>query len=756
MVKMNKNKTELLAPAGDLAAFYAAIHNGADAVYLGGKRFSARASAKNFSEEEMAEAVSYAHVRGKKVYVTANILIADEEFEGAVRYAEELHRMGVDGLIVQDIGFARALFEMVPELELHASTQMSVMTEEGARFLESMGFSRVVVGREIDPAEISKIRKHTDIEIEAFCHGAICVSVSGQCLMSSLIGGRSGNRGSCAQPCRRTYEIVDESGAVVYDRGYLLSPRDLNTIDRVDELREAGVYSFKLEGRMKSAEYVAMVSRNYRHALDGEDYAAEEMAQMFNRTYTKGIGFGAFGHDLISTERPNHRGVEIGKVSADKKTVRWKVQPDADDLLEFSVHGEKKTYTVPASGVVTPSFSPDPNTKILRLQSARFLTEAAKSTQKESGRIPLRGELYIAVGKRPVFRLVGQKVVEAIGDDRIEVAKKAAVDPDRIRENLSKFGDSIYYLDAVDLQLDEKAFVPISLVNGLRREALMRYEEKELPAGLKTAPLPEIRVKPRPKKTLLTVEIAEEPQIYHLPYDQIDRLELYFTPSKEAADFLRQIALPVYFSFPYETPKGFFDCDGLFSGAVVQNLGQLGRIRGEEVAGEGLNIFNRYSFDYFAARGALMPSLECTRRQLEDFTMRFGHAGEILYYGYPRAMNAVHCPMSLKKGCGANRNCSICGYRKGYALLDEKRVRFPFRRVCDMTEIYNSLPIYLGDRSAQLMTLSPSALKIRSRLGEDVRPIIEEARRVIEGERPKDLAVQEFTRGHWNRGILEV
>ena len=747
-VIMKRNRVELLAPAGNMASFYAAIENGADAVYLGGKEFSARASAQNFTMEEMARAVSYAHVRGKKVYVTLNILLSDEECKRAVEYAADLYRIGIDGVILQDIGVADLLVRYLPDFERHGSTQMSIMDLEGARYIEDMGFSRVVVGREITVEEIRRIHENTDMEIEAFCHGALCVSISGQCEMSSYIGGRSGNRGSCAQPCRKRYTIEDENGNSVLERGYLLSPRDLRTVDSVEELADAGVYSFKLEGRMKSPEYVAAVTRNYDLALGGRSYDGDEMAQMFNRSYTKGLGFGAFGHDFVSTKRPNHRGIVIGKVD-DSGKILWNTVPDVGDLLEITVKGKGERETF--DGKV--SLIPDKGTNIVRLTSTALEASLKVTPEDVMGSEGLRGTFIARIGERPIFRLEGARTSEAVGEEILERARSAKLNEERIRTNLSKFDTSAYRLASLTLDVDEDVFLPISLVNALRREALSKYEAGE-ERSLEPIEFYERFEKLKSNKTIITVEIADEEMLRDLPYDLIDRLELYFLPSKEGMAFLNTVSVPVYASLPYESFEGYEKIKDFFDGVVVQNLGQIQNAEGHVVIGEGINIFNSYSFRHFAGKGDIIPSFECKREQLRGMTRRFGTCGEVLYYGYPRSMTMRHCPMSLIKGCGKDRNCTSCNLRRGYSLRDEKNVAFPFRRVGDMTEIYNSLPIYLGDKREQVMALKPTALKIRSRLGEDITDIIKEARRVIDGEKVEKLAVKDFTRGHWMRGIL--
>lgn len=266
-------KLELLAPCGDWEAFMAAVENGADAVYVGGKLFNARQYASNFDEEKIKEVIHYAHVRDVNVYQTMNILISDSEMREALKALERSYLAGIDGVIVQDIGLASLIRKLYPDLALHASTQMTVYNLQGVKLLEELGFKRVVLARELSLEEIQYITENTSLEVEVFVHGALCVCYSGQCLMSSIIGGRSGNRGKCAQPCRLPYQLLEvgEGSGLPQrkaNRGYFMSPKDLCSVDILDKIIKSGVKSLKIEGRMKSAEYVATVVRIYRKYLD--------------------------------------------------------------------------------------------------------------------------------------------------------------------------------------------------------------------------------------------------------------------------------------------------------------------------------------------------------------------------------------------------------------------------------------------------------------------------------------------------------
>ncbi|MBQ5369199.1 MAG: U32 family peptidase, partial [Peptococcaceae bacterium] len=350
-----KKKIELLAPAGSLQALKAAVENGADAVYIGGPMFSARQKAENFTHEQMVAGVQYAHERGCKVHVAVNTIVSNEEIGQVVEYAYKLAEAKVDAVIVQDLGVAHLLRETLPQLPLHASTQMAVHNTPGVQFLEEQGFERVVLARETSLEAIREIKAETDAELEVFVHGALCVAYSGQCLLSSMIGGRSGNRGLCAQPCRMQYQLVDEGGREYQskDGQYLLSTRDLNMIHHLPDLIRAGVTSLKIEGRMKRPEYVATVVRQYRQAIDAyyagsqfdKKLADKNLLQIFNRDFTTGYFYGNQGADLMSHVRPDNRGVLIADVMKVENKKVWVQLHDTlsvgDGYLLYNQRGEE-------------------------------------------------------------------------------------------------------------------------------------------------------------------------------------------------------------------------------------------------------------------------------------------------------------------------------------------------------------------------------------------------------------------------------
>ncbi|MEW8957467.1 peptidase U32 family protein, partial [Clostridium sp.] len=320
---------ELLAPAGSLESLYAAINKGCNAVYMGGSKFSARAYASNFTNEDLEKAVNYAHLYGVKIHIALNTLIKEEEVLEAFEYISFLYSIGVDALIVQDLGMVEILKTYFKDFEIHASTQLTIHNGEGALFFTKNGFQRIVLSRELTLKDIEYIAKDLDIETEIFVHGALCVCYSGQCLMSSLIGGRSGNRGRCAQPCRLPYTLINKD-TKEERKGYLLSPKDVCNIENVEDLIESGVDSLKIEGRMKRPEYVAGVVESYRKVIDSyykkntldKEKEKKKLLQLFNREgFSKAYLYGNKGRDMMSYNFPKNTGVYIGEVFKDNTII---------------------------------------------------------------------------------------------------------------------------------------------------------------------------------------------------------------------------------------------------------------------------------------------------------------------------------------------------------------------------------------------------------------------------------------------------
>lgn len=504
---------ELLSPVGDFECLKAAVQNGADSVYFGANMFSARAFAHNFNLENLEKAIQYAKIRGVKTNLTLNTLIKDDEFESALHLAKKSYEYGIDAIIVQDLGLATKLLELFPDLPLHASTQMTVHSLSGALELQNLGFKRVILARELSMDEIDYISKNTAIEIECFAHGALCISYSGQCLFSSMIGGRSGNRGKCAQPCRLPYELFENDKKV--NSGYLLSTRDLCSLDYIPSFIKIGVKCLKIEGRMKSPEYVATVTRIYKKyidlALSNQPYVVDkkdrkELMQVFNR------GMSSSGHldnepnkNLVFKDKPNNMGLWLGKVQNYNKnkglitvklkepikigdTVSLENEPGVYTISELMENNKNITETKIGQTVTIGRMKGNIacNDKIYKMSSKDLSSFAKESYQKENRQIPLNGKITIKKGKPISIHITPANSVALYKDLNIDYelnefpmeAKNKPLEKQTVIQQITKTASTPYQFKNVTVILDDNVFIPkISTLNQLRRTALQQVQD---------------------------------------------------------------------------------------------------------------------------------------------------------------------------------------------------------------------------------------------------------------------------------------
>ena len=510
----NKSKIELLAPCGSWQSFLAAVENGADAVYLGGKDFSARQFAENFDKDILTQSIEYAHIRDVNIYLTMNTLISDKELKNALKFLDEACYAGIDGVIVQDFGFAREIRRVFPHLNLHGSTQMTIYSLEAVKVLEKMGFKRVVLARELSLAEIANISTNTSIETEVFVHGALCISYSGQCLMSSIIGGRSGNRGKCAQPCRRIYQLTDKHNEVS-DKSYLLSPKDLCTLNILNEVVDAGVKSLKIEGRMKSPEYVAVTVRIYRKYLNkilkGEknyqdcidEVDLKDLAQIFNRGgFTDGHLKEKTGKDIMCFEKPKNWGLYLGDVISYNKHLQtitlklqdriaigdgieiWNGEDESPGTIVTSIKFKKRDVRdcnigeVVSIGSIRGKISK--GDKVYKTSSNELNTQAAESFSGKSIRkIPIEGEVTISYGMPAIFTVKDNygNEFEARSTKIVQKAIKHPLTKERVKEQAEKTGGTAFEFKKININIEDNVSLPISEVNKLRREVIKKLED---------------------------------------------------------------------------------------------------------------------------------------------------------------------------------------------------------------------------------------------------------------------------------------
>ncbi len=510
---------ELLSPVGNFECLKAAVQNGANSVYFGADMFSARAFATNFSLEDLEKAIQYAKIRGVKTHLTLNTLVTDTEFESAMNVAKKAYEFGIDAIIVQDLGLAMALMRAFPDLPIHGSTQMTVHNLNGALELQELGFRRVVLARELSVNEIDYICKNTNIEIETFIHGALCISYSGQCLFSSMLGGRSGNRGKCAGPCRLPFELLENNKTI--NSGYLLSTRDLCGLEFIPDLIRAGVKSFKIEGRMKSPEYVATVTRIYRKyidlALSDNEYVIDEndkkeLLQVFNR------GMSSSGHlsneanrNLVFKEKPNNMGLFLGKIQKynHKKgyiTVKLNEPIGIGDTI--SLEKEQGTYTISElmdTNMKNIKFTEIGQTVIIgrmkgniklgnqiyKMSSKKLNTFAQNTCLKENRKVLLNCHIVIKENKPISITVTSASNIELYKDLKIQYtsdilplkAKTRPIDKNTIISQFSKTGSTPYAFKTLDIDLEHNVFIPkLSTLNDLRRTILQMVEQYAIKA----------------------------------------------------------------------------------------------------------------------------------------------------------------------------------------------------------------------------------------------------------------------------------
>ena len=734
------NEIELLAPVGSFDALKAAVQNGANAVYLGGKDFSARASANNFDREELIEAVKYAHIRDVRVFVTTNTLIKQDEIEDFVEYAKFLYDIDVDALIMQDIGVAMLIHELLPDFELHASTQMVAHSLEDVQYLESIGFKRVVLARELTVDEIKYICDNTNVDIEIFVHGALCVCYSGGCLMSSMIGNRSGNRGRCAQPCRQKYTMIDIStGEEIHSNGeYLLSTKDLNTIEDVDKIIETGVLSLKIEGRMKKPEYVATVINSYRNAID--EYQAtkkvnistetmEDLYTIFNRKFTKGLILGEVGEDVMNSNVPNNQGLYVGKVvDYNKKAKRLKIKlegtlkkGDGINLGGGTIGRIIKGKEIAQIGYKGETIELDfigearKNQPVFKTSDTNLIDKAQKTyTQdKEFAKSLIDAEITIKLGEYPELKLIDKNnnSVTVKGDKLVEKALKVALGEEKIETQIKKLGNTPYELDDLKINLDKGVSMPISLINQMRREAIELLDEARIPvkgraykdSKIKYSPKKyakdtnsnsKIRVKINNIEALKSIINLDIDMIY---YEDVATLEQAMAMATANNKKLIYSAPRIVRNKEYKRlEKSNEYCK---ENVQISALGQVKYYKenSENVSFDVdyyLNPFNSETINHYKKEGAttVCISQELNIHEIKETTKYTDMEIETVAYGYIPMMLSEYCPMGVvARSCKKDKRCSTCKESK-YVLRDFKGEEYRISQdlFCRST-IYNSI-----------------------------------------------------------------
>ena len=704
---MRNKDFELLAPAGNLEIFKGVIESGADAVYVGGSMFGARAYANNFTEEELLEAIDFAHLRGVKVYLTVNTLIKNSEFSKLYDYLLPYYKRGLDAVIVQDIGVVKAIHEYFPSMEIHTSTQMTVTGADGVRFLSQFGVTRVVMAREVSLAEMKRIHEETGMELEAFVHGALCYSYSGQCLFSSILGGRSGNRGRCAQPCRLPYTVEGKKDE------YILSLKDMCGIKALDKLHEAGVYSLKIEGRMKQLEYACGVVKYYRSYIDSKKPVSDADYDRIK----------ALGNRCGFTDRYyfDHNGSDMG------------------------------TYVKP-----------------------NFVSNAAEPSP-EKRKLSIEGELVLREGEPGSLTVKRGDVTYKASIEPVSAALKAPLDKKAAIDRINKTGDTDFEFSHIKAQIGENVFVPNGALNKLRRDAISGLCDKLLKkyyrndaryadmSGL-TA-LPEHVVKSdaahdeaindytticscMTRAQLDTLIGYECFDVFYLDFDMYDRKTLIQQFADDVQSLTKRnkkvyLMLPTIFradssdyfvSIAKELDKVSFE------GFVVKNYEELylteNLFTGKKVIlDHNMYTFNDVSKSAFFEHGVSGDTvpLELNSREIMH---RNNIGSQMIVYGYYPLMTTANCVNKNTKGCDKKQKLIYLKdrYNKSFAVCNNCKECY--------NTIYNSLPTMLTKNISKLKEAGIRSFRYSF--------TIETPKQI---KAVMDDKVAEYTNGHYKRGV---
>lgn len=686
------SKIEILAPAGGFESVVAAVRSGADAVYVGQKQFSARASAQNFDEDELAKAVAYCHIHGVKVYVTINTIIFDDEFDVLRKSILSAARADADALIVQNIGVARLANKLVPDLPLHASTQMSVHTAGGVRALYEMGFKRVVLSREMSRDEIKKASE-VPVELEVFVHGALCMCVSGQCYFSAMLGSRSGNRGACAQTCRLPFSVGREQS------GYALSLKDNSLINHIGELEEIGVASAKIEGRMKRPEYVSAAVRACREQRDC-GFVSESTAKMlrgvFSRTgFTDGYYTGRLGRDMFGTR------TKSDVVSADDK----------------------------------------------------LLSAIRQSYKDEIKNIRLNGSFAARLGEKPVLRLSdGENTVEKSADVLCEKALRVPLDAERCKSQLCRTGGTAYEIECLECELDSGISLPMSVLNALRREVLGELdsrravvhnykinEEYGIAPVIPYKPSGQSLVRARVAGTKLSSAFKDCQLVYVPLFADLREIERLKNEG---------------FKLGVEVPRGMFAREEQIekqlervqkigvNDVLCHNIGALYAAKRLDMklhGGFGLNLVNTYDLLWAEEYGLedVELSFELTFERINALGGNIKRG--ILSYGHLPLMLCRNCP---NKSAGID--CKTC--KNQSKMTDRKNQKFFLRCDGNCTEVLNCVPLFVALEEISKLSTDFHILRFS----------VENYVETIENIRcfnPKPMLKDKITRGLYRRGV---
>lgn len=725
-------RPELLAPAGGPDALRAAVANGADAVYLGAGELNARRGARNFSVDELSEAVVWSHLRNVKVYLTTNVVVLPEEMSRALALVDEAWAAGVDAVIVQDLGLLTEIRRALPEVRLHASTQLNTHNAEGVEALSRLGVSRVTLARETSVDEIAALAL-LGVEVESFVHGSLCVCYSGQCLLSSMVGGRSANRGLCTQPCRLAYRLVDEAGEIVAAPGrYLLSAKDLAGIAVLPRLLAAGASALKIEGRMKGPEYVALVTGIYRAAIDRASADPEAfqvspaewqvLEEAFNRGFTEAYLSGGSGAGMMSYTRPNDRGVPVGRVVSTgpgAAVISLDRAIETGDRLEFWTRGGRsavevvrpvvdgrEVHTAPAGERVgvRVDHPVSRGDRVFRVANAALLKAARRTYAGEVRDVPVDARVRVSVGEPLEVALASSGSAALALGGVVEEARTKPITAEEVTEHVGRLGGTPYRLDGIALEIDLRAGLAYSALHDARRRAASALDEERLaPWAHRRARRPAssaVRATPRPSSVGLVVAVADMSSVDAARGAGASEVLLAVDASCDPSAFPCE-ATPLLPRAAHDEETAMLLAAARRAGsAVCGNLGLLesaGRDGVEVQADWALNATNQWAVGCLSALGArfVWLSPELSRHGIASVAAASPVPVGMVVHGRLELMVSENCVLAA---AGCDRDCADCRHRRQVRRLrDRMGYEFPVRSdPRGRSHLYNSLPIDLS------------------------------------------------------------
>lgn len=804
---------ELLAPAGSYESLRAAVNAGADAVYIGGNRFGARAYADNPDEDALLDGLKYCHLHGKKLYMTVNTLLKEEELEQELySYLLPYYQAGLDGVIVQDFGVMQYLAEHFPQLPVHASTQMTVTGCDSVRVLQRQGVTRVVPARELSLDEVRRIIEETGIEVETFVHGALCYCYSGQCLLSSMIGGRSGNRGRCAQPCRLPFWRENEEHQLLGSQKYLLSMKDLCTLELLPEIVEAGIASLKIEGRMKRPEYTAGVVGIYRKYLDRlavsgggpkrwkvEKEDLRMLMDLYNRGgFTTGYYHQHNGPKMMSMERPNHFGTEAVRLTSRKK---GGVQSEAlealhpgdvleshDTPLNLTVKEEVKAggrLFLPKNGVRFSGGSE----MLYRTKSEKLLYELREAYVEQDQKIKINGALKISTWEPAILKLYcGAVRVEVYSEEIAQPAESRPVDAEAARKQLEKTGNTLYTFEQLTISVEDGLFFPLRALNELRRQGIETLTEKLLGRYTrKEERKPDARIQAERKKTVkkqagwqqLTVSVLTAEQLeavlqqpegiagvyLDLMAAGTGRYQIDAGKLRSLMRKTRAAHLDCWLNFPpvfRERDRSLMELEAMqkilpeFDGFLLHTLDELGyvQLHGRAaqiwIGDDTFYAYNGEAADFLLREGIQRRIFPAELNFRELLPLRSEETGgETELVVYGRQA-LMHSAQCVTKNTSSCTQIPKCGY-----LKDRKSAEFPVvnRCVTCCNTIYNSVPLDLTGCQKEIEILAPDFVRatFTAESAEETAAVLRRLKQWHTTGRAPDG--QEGTRGHFRRGV---